>query len=42
MTKQPYEKPKIITCKDCLHYATCPERSGMYPCRDFKSTKPKK
>lgn len=30
------EKPKIITCKACLNYATCPERSRLYPCREFK------
>lgn len=34
-----YEKPKIITCKDCLNYATCPERSRLYPCRSFKPTR---
>lgn len=41
MTKQPYHKPKPITCKDCLHYATCPERSRLYPCREFKPQKKK-
>jgi len=34
--KIPYEKPKKITCKDCIKYATCPDRSRLYPCRDFK------
>ena len=37
-----YEKPKIITCKGCLNYAVCPERSRMYPCREFKPQKKRK
>lgn len=40
--KIPYEKPKVITCIDCLKYAVCPERSRMYPCRDFQGAKKKK
>ena len=35
----PYKKPKIITCKDCLTYAVCPERSRLYPCREFKGVR---
>lgn len=35
--KIPYKKPKIVSCKDCLYYATCMERSRLYPCRDFKA-----
>jgi hypothetical protein len=36
-----YEKPKIITCKDCLGYKSCPERSREYPCRLYKPQKAK-
>jgi len=31
-----YKKPKIITCKDCLGYKSCPERSRLYPCWLYK------
>lgn len=38
MTNQkiPYEKPKVITCKDCLKYAECLEHSRLYLCREFQ------
>ena len=36
------DKPKTPTCKDCLNYATCPERSRLYPCREFKPIRVKK
>lgn len=34
-----YEKPKIITCKDCKHYKYC--RSRLYPCKLYKPQKVK-
>lgn len=36
--KQPSE-PTPVTCADCLKYAVCPERSRMYPCREFKGVR---
>lgn len=27
---------KNCTCTDCRYYKRCPERSRMYPCKDFK------
>ena len=36
-----YEKPKIITCKDCNDYKHCPDRSRLYPCRLYKPQKVK-
>lgn len=32
-------KNKTPTCADCLNYAVCPERSRMYPCREFKGVR---
>lgn len=26
------------TCKTCYWYSVCPERSRLYPCREFKDT----
>lgn len=42
MKDKQLSNPTPVTCADCLKYAVCPERSRMYPCREFKSTKPKK
>lgn len=25
----------LKTCKDCVKYIFCPDRSRLYPCRDF-------
>lgn len=39
--KTKYEKPKIISCKDCNNYKHCSERSRLYPCRLYKPVKVK-
>lgn len=28
-----------ITCKICYWYSVCPERSRLYPCREFNDTR---
>nr|DAV67167.1 MAG TPA: hypothetical protein [Caudoviricetes sp.] len=30
-----------MTCKICYWYSVCPERSRLYPCREFKNTRRK-
>lgn len=27
------------TCKSCYWYSVCPERSRLYPCREFNDTR---
>ncbi|MBP3266963.1 MAG: hypothetical protein J6M07_01375 [Ruminococcus sp.] len=34
--KVKYQKPKIISCRDCIYMKKCMEWSRLTPCRDFK------
>jgi len=34
--KVKYQKPKIISCRDCAYMKKCIEWSRLTPCRDFR------
>ena len=34
--KVKYQKPKIISCRDCVYMKKCMEWSRLTPCRDFR------